>query len=99
MIKGENRDYPQAGPIYAARPPRVQSPEGLSWMITKELKRVLSEEERKPEVLPWWMGLTTIERAKAISAEIEGRLSTFSEENRQFREAFRRLGFAGHKDF
>lgn len=65
-------------------------------VIAKELKRVLSGEGEKPEVVPWWMGLTTIERAKAISAEIEGTLSTFSEENRQFREAFRRLGFAGH---
>ena len=67
-------------------------------LIAKELKRVLSEEKEKTEVVPWWMGLSTIKRAKAMAQEIEGSLSSFSAENRHFREAFRRLGFAGHGD-
>lgn len=67
-------------------------------VIAKELKRVLGKETGRLEVVPWWMGPTTIERARAMSAQIEGSLCSFAEANREFREAFRRLGFAGHRD-
>ena len=61
----------------------------------KDLKRALEDEQAKAAV-PWWMGLTTIERARAINAEIEGQVASFAEEHRAFEEALARLGFAGH---
>lgn len=67
-------------------------------MNAKELKRVLSDEEANDPALPWWMGLTTLERARAIQAEIEGQVASLAEENRAFRRALARLGFAGPMD-
>ena len=64
--------------------------------IAKDLKRSLEEESQKPAAVPWWMGLTTIERAVAMSHEIEAQLESFKEENRAFEAALSRLGFAGH---
>lgn len=65
-------------------------------MMAKELQKVLSQAEERAGVLPWWMGLQTIERAREIQAEIEGQVSSLSSENRAFRRAFARMGFAGH---
>ena len=64
--------------------------------IAKDLKRSLEEESQKRAAVPWWMGLTTIERAVAMGREIEGQLESFKQENRAFEAALVRLGFAGH---
>ena len=64
--------------------------------IAKELKRAFEEETQAKATVPWWMGLTTIERAVAMGREIEGQLASFKEENRAFEQALVRLGFAGH---
>jgi hypothetical protein len=64
--------------------------------IAKDLKRTLEAESQERAAVPWWMGLTTIERAVAMSREIEGQLESFKQEHRAFEEALTRLGFAGH---
>ena len=64
--------------------------------IAGDLKRRLEASEAAKAAVPWWMGLTTIERARAINAEIEGQVASFAEEHRAFEEALARLGFAGH---
>jgi hypothetical protein len=77
--------------------PRAETPPTLGEdpMIAKELQKALSEEtEHEPE-LPWWARLGTIERALAIKAEVEGQIASYKEENREFRQALARLGFAG----
>jgi hypothetical protein len=61
----------------------------------REIKRAMEEEEARAAV-PWWMGLSTIERALAMKAEIEGQVASFAEAHKEFEEAFARLGFAGH---
>ena len=61
----------------------------------RDLKRAMEEEQARAAV-PWWMGLTTIERALAMKAEIEGQVASFAQEHQEFEEAFARLGFAGH---
>ncbi len=67
-------------------------------MIAKELKRLLSDnEERENQRPPWWGRLTTIERALALRALTEEQVASFAEENREFRRAFARMGFAGHQ--
>lgn len=66
-------------------------------MIAKDLQRVFSQKEEIAEILPWWMGLQTIERAQAIQAEIEEQVVSLSTKNREHRRAFARLGFAGHR--
>jgi hypothetical protein len=61
----------------------------------RDLKRAMEDEQAKAAV-PWWMGLSTIERAKAMDAEIQGQLASFAQEHQAFEEALSRLGFAGH---
>ena len=67
-------------------------------MITQELqKRMREESEQEPE-LPWWARLDTIERALAIKADAEEQIASYKRENRDFRRALARLGFAGLRE-
>jgi hypothetical protein len=62
--------------------------------IAKDMKRAMEHETEN--AVPWWMGLSTIQRAAAMRDEIEAELASFKAENRAFAAAFARLGFAGH---
>lgn len=67
-------------------------------MIAKELQKALKNETEIEPELPWWARLGTIERALAIKAEAEEQIASYKQENRDFRGALARLGFAGLRD-
>jgi hypothetical protein len=65
--------------------------------VAAKIKRECEERAQARDAVPWWMGLSTIERAVAIKAEIEGQIASFDAERKAFGDALARLGFAGHK--
>ena len=63
-------------------------------MIAKEPLKMQSEPTERVEILPWWVGPSTLERVRQIGDEIRGSVYSLSERGRPFGRSLARLGFA-----
>lgn len=54
-----------------------------------------SQPVERLEILPWWVGPDTLQRALETRAEIERSLIVLSAEGKRHRASLARIGFAG----
>jgi len=63
-------------------------------VIAKELQRLLSQPADRIEILPWWVGPSTLERVLKARREIRGSVSSLSQDQPAVRQSLARIGFA-----
>jgi hypothetical protein len=63
-------------------------------VIAKELQKLLSQPAERIQILPWWVGPSTLERVLRAREEIRGSVCSLSDGRRPFRESLARIGFA-----
>ena len=63
-------------------------------MIARQLQQLLGQPVDRIEILPWWVGPSTLERVLKARRAIRGSVSSLSLEEPAVRQALARIGFA-----